>query len=181
MTVTSLPDASPTCVAQFVGPSGEYKKEAMFPKVFIRAFKFLMRPTAYVTCGDMIFSGHTTVLIMCAMIFRKYCRGKLLRSKVFFRSFHISENLCWWCRRTVYVISGIGASLIIGTRLHYTLDVFIAVYLTQRTFRAYHSFIKYPNLARKSTFYLWMLLAWLETEDIIAVDSQAYELVKRKT
>ena len=84
-------------------------------------------------------------------------------------------------RRIVYFISGIGALLIIGTRLHYTLDVAIAVYLTQRTFRAYHSFIKYPNLARKSTFYLWMLLAWLEAEDIIAVDSEAYELVKRKT
>jgi hypothetical protein len=101
------------------------------------------------------------------MVFRKYCRGKLLRTKVgrpsalqrsatlvnltydplprcpvcngplqvFFRSFHVTECFCRILRHLVYWIAGIGALLIIGTRLHYTLDVAMAVYITQRTFR----------------------------------------------
>jgi shingomyelin synthase len=32
VTVTSLPDASPTCVAQFTNETGAYKREKMFPK-----------------------------------------------------------------------------------------------------------------------------------------------------
>lgn len=68
----------------------------------------------------------------------QYCRGKLLRTKVFFRSFHISDAYCLLLRRLVYLTATVGALLIIGTRLHYTLDVAIAVYITQRTFRFYH-------------------------------------------
>ena len=62
------------------------------------------------------------MLTMCAMIWRKYCRGKLLQTKVFFRSFYIPDGACYWSRMVVYAVSTVGALLIIGTRLHYTVS-----------------------------------------------------------
>lgn len=44
VTVTSLPDASPVCRAQFLNGAG-YKREPIFPRSFARAFKFMLSPT----------------------------------------------------------------------------------------------------------------------------------------
>lgn len=44
VTVTSLPDASPVCRAQFLNGAA-YKSQPMFPRSFIRAFRFMLSPT----------------------------------------------------------------------------------------------------------------------------------------
>ena len=52
VTVTQLPDASPTCQAQFGYPRrGAYKHQPMFPRAFHRAWVFFWDPTNHVTCG----------------------------------------------------------------------------------------------------------------------------------
>lgn len=141
--------------------------------------KHLQTPTKTkqtLTCGDAIFSGHTTCLTMCSMIFRcvnalhvcvrvgfgvdhhqpkmlpikhsKYCRGKYLCTKIFFRQFLIPESACLVARRLVYLINAIGALLIISTKFHYTLDVAIGLTLTPLCFILYHHSIKYPSLLK---------------------------------
>jgi hypothetical protein len=44
--------------------------------------------------------------------------------------------------------------------------------------RYYHDCIKYPVLGKKH--FLGGLLRWLEAEEIMAVDREAYELAKKK-
>ncbi|CAN0564648.1 unnamed protein product [Laminaria digitata] len=78
----------------------------------------------------MVFSGHTTCLMMVAMTFRKYCRAQDLQTKVFFTGFHLSERSLWVVRRAVYAYVGLGSLVIIGSKLHYTLDVLLAVLIT---------------------------------------------------
>lgn len=75
----------------------------------------------------MIFSGHTTCLVMVAMTFRKYCRAKHLQTKVVFTGFHLTEAGLTVVRRLVYTYVGLGALVIIGSKLHYTLDVLLAI------------------------------------------------------
>ena len=60
--VTSLPDASPKCALQWDNPvTGAYKRQPMFPANLWRGFKVLCGHT---TCGDMIFSGHATLMLL---------------------------------------------------------------------------------------------------------------------
>lgn len=116
---------------------------------------------------------------MCTMIFWRYCRGKYLCTKVFFRSFHIPERACMVVRRVVYLTTIVGAMIIVSTRFHYTLDVAIGLYLTQRTFRYYHDASIYPNLLRDSP--LAAFLRWMEAEEIVAIDEAAYRIYRKKT
>lgn len=80
--------------------------------------------------GDMIFSGHTTCLLMSALIFRKYCRAKHLQTKVILRSFHLKEAELSAIRHAVFAYVALGCLVIIGSKLHYTLDVLLAILLT---------------------------------------------------
>ena len=69
-----------------------------------------------------------------------------------------------------------GAALIIGTRLHYTLDVVIALGATYSVFANYHSYLRYKRLKEKG----WWLLRWFEAEEIMAIESWAYERARDK-
>jgi len=176
VSVTQLPDASPVCQAQFDDPDGRghYKRTEMFPKAFWRAWIFLWDPTHHVSCGDMVFSGHTTCLTICAMVFKRYCKAKWLKTKVFIR-WHPPEWSCTLVRWAVYVYVFVGALLIIGTRLHYTLDVCIAAFATHGLFSQYHSWLRYKRLKGKAS-----ILQWFEAEEIISVEQEAYERASKK-
>lgn len=96
-----------------------------------KAFMFARSvfPALFLFSGDMVFSGHTTCLMMVALTFRKYCRAKHLQTKVIFTRFHLPERLLWVVRRAVYVYVSCGCLVIVGSKLHYTLDVLLAIFI----------------------------------------------------
>lgn len=175
VTMTQLPDASPTCQAQFHDPQGRgaYKKRAIFPRAFGRAWTFMTAPTSHVTCGDMIFSGHTTFLMLNAMVFNRYCRADYMEQRLFIRNWQFPEWLCAAVRYAVYAYVAVGAALIIGTRLHYTLDVALALYTTYWTFQHYHTWLPpAPDSNR--------LFRWLECGSITAIERDAYDRARKQ-
>ena len=147
----------------------------MWPAALRRAWIFFWAPDRHVTCGDMVFSGHTTFLMTCAMVFKRYCKSKWMKTKVVFRSSHTPEAVCKAIRGLVYAYVALGAVLIIGTRLHYTLDVVIALGVTYQVFSQYHSYLRYKRLKEKG----WWFLRWFEAEEIMTIESWAYERAKQ--
>ncbi|CAH0515802.1 unnamed protein product [Peronospora belbahrii] len=166
--VTSLPDASPMCISQFDTDRGNYKPLPIFPKAFFRAWKVLIRPSQHITCGDMIFSGHAVFLILCCMFARTYCvRSEF--STPFTRRF---PSVLWMIRYYNYILSAFGIFAIVGTRLHYTLDVLIAIYITIQVWLTYHWLMNHPE----DTF---ALIKWLEHAEVHLVDHNAYQKARR--
>jgi hypothetical protein len=112
--------------------------------------------------------------MMFAMTFRKYCRAKHLQTKVLFRTVAVTEAFLTPVRRAVYLYCFCGFAVIIGSRLHYTLDVLAAIFLSYWAFRTYHDWSKLPELRKK-----FKLLKWLEADAVRHVDNTAYALAKR--
>ena len=132
---TSLPDSSPRCVSQFSNDNGAYKLKPMFPKVFFRAWHLTIKPSEVVTCGDMIFSGHTVFLILCYKVMSEYCSVKACNTPLMR---WLPSYTCAVLRGLSAIITIIGLFAILATRLHYTLDVIIAVYITRHAWALYH-------------------------------------------
>lgn len=81
-------------------------------------------------------------------------------------------QVLWMVRYTVYAGVGLGIFMIVGTRLHYTLDVLIAIYVTTQTWFLYHWLLSNP----KKNF---RVLNWLEHDDVRFIDSDAYRQARR--
>lgn len=164
--VTSLPDSHPDCQAQFSNSDGAYKSAPMFPKAFFRAWKLCTTPNTFVTCGDMIFSGHTVTAVLMATTVAQYC--------------HFPEMGAGWTKAArphlvLPLIRGCvyGYTLAIVwsiwiTRLHYTLDILIAIFITTNTWHVYHHIAHCRTTEHRgglcSTF-LGSLCIWLEAPD----------------
>jgi shingomyelin synthase len=167
--VTSLPDASPACQAQFIDPvAGAYKRQPMFPRVFLRAAKLMEAPGKHITCGDMIFSGHGCAMMICALTYSQY-----FRKEAFKASGWKIELLCKAGRYMVTTIVAFGLLSIIATRLHYTLDVVIAIYLSYRVWKDYHTVIRVMWLKKQN-----FILRWLEAEEIINIEMRMHHTLK---
>ncbi|CAE8606843.1 unnamed protein product [Polarella glacialis] len=187
--VTQLPDAHPKCQAQFTSATGSYKRRPMFPHAFYRAWLVLWHPDKHITCGDMVFSGHTSVLMQCAMVVWHYCRLEELPGGPVFTKpmqiltcnrFALTERFCTLVRAATILYTAIAAILIIATRLHYTLDVALAVYLNSRSFRWYHDAASYEKLKRRKSIFLLgygSVMQWLEAEEVIAAEAASLEVV----
>lgn len=78
----------------------------------------------------------------------------------------------WMVRYYVYAGSACGIFAIVGTRLHYTLDVLIAVYITAQVWFTYHWLCAHPKSAFK-------VLNWLEHEEVHFIDLDAYRKARR--
>ena len=172
---TALPDASPNCRSQFEQfhagdlSRSHYKDQPMFRKhSFLRAFKVLFFPSEHITCGDMVFSGHTVFLIMALCVFRTYCR--LERTDTPFTRF-VPKWFMGLVRKIIYCLVGGGLVAIIATRLHYTLDVLIAAYLTERSWSYYHRLAFGREIMGPT-------IGWLEAEEVNTVDDGAYQQAK---
>ncbi|GMI11349.1 hypothetical protein TrVE_jg4938 [Triparma verrucosa] len=169
--MTSLPDASPECAKQFVraGKGTSYKDrnfEEAVVKSFQRAWLLIIQPGKHITCGDMVFSGHTTFITLAMLVFAQYCY-----------SAHPTKNkkLLACVRYCIYLIWFVGVIAIVGTKLHYTLDVFLAIFLTITTWNVYHDAIKYDALKQN-----YRVLKWLESEVIGEIDDEAFSNFQKK-
>ncbi|ORX92404.1 hypothetical protein K493DRAFT_316599 [Basidiobolus meristosporus CBS 931.73] len=76
----------------------------------------------YKTCSDNIFSGHTMIIVSCMMLWSIYGRNK-------------------WAILCAYSHGIIGILTIIATRMHYTIDIFLAVLLTFGLYSFYFSLV----------------------------------------
>lgn len=182
---TSLPDASPRCISQFGDPArGAYKRRPIFPKAYGRAWKLLTAPSSHISCGDMVFSGHTVLLVMCALIFDTYCTRRecdtpLIRD-------YLSAKFLTAMKLCIYALVGAGIFSIVGTRLHYSLDVLIAVFLAWRCWSGYHSrtlMIPFrdrvtPRMYEGCGFY-WAI-NWLEADSVTKIDTFGYQKAKQR-
>ena len=75
-----------------------------------------MVPIGDITCGDMVFSGHSVLIVLCALTWHTYYE----RSQANVNGVKVFA----WAWAFAGLIS------IIGTRLHYSLDVLLAWYLS---------------------------------------------------
>ncbi|CAF2607197.1 unnamed protein product [Rotaria sp. Silwood2] len=166
--VTSLTVPQPGCITNIT--------ELATPPVEAFYVMFGIRST----CGDVLFSGHTVALTICALCWTTYSRAEEYRPFLFLyrkcgctRQCHCSE---WLIRPkldavgdpmtlylTTYLVwfySIVGYFLIIATRFHYTVDVFLGCLLTVLTWYTYHSYVK--RLLEKRRFIIARIFIWFE-------------------
>lgn len=172
VTITSMPDPSPICLAQFGSPSGFYKTQEIFPRAFKRAAVYMFDPTNHITCGDMIFSGHTTVMMVICLVFYYYCRKELMGDNILFRKLGAPKSTCKAIRWSVYLTTAVGIEMVLATRLHYSIDVFLAIFFSLVAFIGYHVAVEYPRL-KAGVGLVWAYLRWMEAEQLIAVERDA--------
>jgi hypothetical protein len=79
------------------------------------------------TCGDMMFSGHTTLLSMIALIWHHY--------------FPKVNRVFNPIKIVILMICLTGSMLLVVGRIHYLLDVVVALYLSVTLWASYHSYV----------------------------------------
>ncbi|KAL3972135.1 protein unc-13 A/B/C [Sarotherodon galilaeus] len=83
---------------------------------------FGMTLTGVQTCGDYMFSGHTVVITMLNFFVTEYTP----------RTWNLIHTISW-------VLNLFGIFFILAGHEHYSIDVFIAFYITTRLFLYYHT------------------------------------------
>lgn len=113
--VTILPSASPSCRRYPRFPGDQVFDP---PGGFLDIFLF---KTAIRGCGDLIFSGHMTCVIIAALVVTHYSPRKLF-------------SIPSW----MIVISE--AFMILAQRLHYSVDVFLALVIVPQVWICFYHF-----------------------------------------
>ena len=106
--MTILPSPSVDCKC-------EWEDE---PETFLRKVLNLFYQEG---CSDLIFSGHTSMMLMSTYFLIYYCLPNSLMAQLFLVVYNI-----------------IGVYVIIGCRLHYSVDSYIATIITTLLFFAFH-------------------------------------------
>ena len=105
---TSLPDSSPMCHTA-------KQQDCMLPftvhNVCRKAWDIFRGAGGVLTCGDMMFSGHTVVFCILTLTWQDYLLPQ-----------GAAAITAW---------NAVGMAMIVITRLHYTVDVLVAVCITK--------------------------------------------------
>lgn len=159
--VTSLPDALPIC--HTLTPGTQRFVDINIRAVILKAIRMvvpLAGHTPEMTCGDMVFSGHSTILVICGLVWHTYHRRV--------DGFNLIKTGVW-------LLASCGLISILVVRLHYTIDVLLALFLTISVWTSYHRFAEDVIRGHQFTMIyffdatvLYPAVRWLE-HDLIPV------------
>jgi len=90
--------------------------------------EILTRLDAFFGCGDLVFSSHTTFMLICALILTKY---------------NPQIACAWWRKVLLWTYVVFFCVLVIAARKHYTLDIVVALYTVPLLWISYDHF--YPD------------------------------------
>ncbi|KAG0278952.1 hypothetical protein BGZ95_002679 [Linnemannia exigua] len=111
-----------------------------------------MIPGTVQACTDDIFSGHTVFMVTCAIQWRLYMRNS-------------------WIKYVSFIYITVGLYFVIATRLHYTVDVVLAIFITYAMWSFYMAMVdtvmekEYFGLRRHNEKYVMFDSYWLEKEE----------------
>ncbi|XP_061546749.1 sphingomyelin synthase-related protein 1-like [Phycodurus eques] len=117
VTSLSVPGQHLKCASKTYGNSIEKIQRALTIWV-----GFGMTLTGVQTCGDYMFSGHTVVITLLNFFVTEYTP----------RTWNLIHTISW-------VLNLFGIFFILAAHEHYSIDVFIAFYITTRLFLYYHT------------------------------------------
>ncbi|GMR30630.1 hypothetical protein PMAYCL1PPCAC_33483 [Pristionchus mayeri] len=104
-----------------------------------------------ILCGDLMFSGHTVVLTLMYFVQLQYTPRGL-----------------WWLRYLAAPITFCGIAALVVSGGHYTMDVFVAYWLTSHVFWSYHQIFEMRKAERAaaplSRLWWFWLCYWFEAE-----------------
>lgn len=103
-------------------------------------------------CGDSIFSGHATILILGYLIIKE-CEYFLLtlRTTFLYSLLLLDSPNKLKIVHYLAMLNAISAIIfLLMAHAHYTIDVILAYYITTRLFWTYHSLCQCTNLSSKN-------------------------------
>ncbi|KAF8943432.1 hypothetical protein BGZ47_005431 [Haplosporangium gracile] len=121
-----------------------------FGEMFLIALQMI--PGTVQACTDDIFSGHTVFMVTCAIQWRLYMRNS-------------------WIKYVSFIYITVGLYFVIATRLHYTVDVVLAIFITYAMWSFYMAMVdtvmekEYFGLRRHNEKYSMFDSYWVEEEE----------------
>lgn len=98
------------------------------------------------TCGDYMFSGHTVVITILNFAVTEYTPKRF-----------------YWIQTVSWITNIFGVFFILAAHEHYSIDVFIAFYITSRLFLYYHTLAAISRKPSMSSTVWFPLFSYFES------------------